>query len=281
MRTIALIALRIGRVAGRALLYPICAYFVLFSNSARAASLEYLTRSRDRRAGITDVFRHYHRFSETILDRVFLAAGRDECFHYEIEGLDDLLATIANGRGCLLFGAHFGSFEVLRTLAARSPARVRVLMHEDNARKINSALLSLNPSPPDDVIALGRPQTMLEVRDAVESGQIVGLLADRVVAGDRLATCDFLGARVSFPRGPFVLAAMLEAPVVLFSAVCRGDGRYCVRFERFVAAPTDPRNETAIAAQCQRYACWLEDKCRADPLNWFNFYDFFAAAPRS
>jgi len=281
MRAMTLVALRVGRGAGRTLLYPICAYFLLFGGAARNASRDYLRRVRGQDAGWRDVFTHYHRFAETIFDRVFLLAGRDRHFRFEIDGIDDLLAVLAEGRGCLLFGAHFGSFEALRALGAKySPARIRVLMHEANARKINVTLGALNPGAYQDVIVLGRAQTMLEVRDAVRSGEIVGLLADRAVADDRVAMCDFLGAKAAFPQGPFILAALLETPIVLFSAACRGNGSYVVRFERFPADAGASRDAAAIAERCQRYARWLEDKCRGDPFNWFNFYDFFAPAPR-
>jgi predicted LPLAT superfamily acyltransferase len=275
MRFIAFVGLGAGRATGRLLLYPICAYFVVFSRSARAASMDFLTRVRQRPCGWRDVFAHYHRFAETILDRVFLLAGRDRDFTFDVDGTEQLDHALAEGRGVLLFGAHFGSFEALRAIGgARSPARVRVLMHEANAHKLNATLGALNRSASQDVIVLGRPQTMLEVRDALRAGEIVGLLADRAVAHDRLVSCDFLGARAPFPQGPFVLASILEVPIVLFCAVCDGSGAYRVRFERFDVATADAR--ATIVSQVQRYASCLEGKCRADPLNWFNFYDFFA-----
>jgi predicted LPLAT superfamily acyltransferase len=282
MRVIAKIALKVGRPAGRLLLYPICAYFILFSSRARRASRDYLRRVLGRAPLWRDIFRHYHCFASTILDRVFLLSGRFAHFDYEIEDLDALLAAISNGRGCLLVGAHFGSFEVLRVMGqTRAPVRVRILMHEQNAHKLNSVLGALNPAAIHDVITLGQPHTMLAVRDAIASGEIVGLLADRVVAGDRMVACDFLGASAPFPEGPFVLAALLRVPVILFSAACRGNGRYHIRFAPLASASTTPRDEAALAEQCQHYARWLEANCRADPYNWFNFYDFWASSPRA
>ena len=214
MRIMTIVALRGGRMAARLLLYPICAYFLLFSRSARSASQRYLERVRGQRGGWGAVFTHYHRFAETILDRVLILAGRDEYLTYDVKGVDELQAALSEGNGCLLFGAHFGSFEVLRSLGAtHSPARVRVLMHEANASKMNAALRSVNGNPARDIIALGRPETMLEVRDAVRAGEIVGLLADRAVADDRLVMCDFLDGSAPFPQGPFLLASLLGTPI--------------------------------------------------------------------
>ena len=277
MRVMTVIGLSVGRTAGRILLYPICAYFVVFSRSAREASMDFLGRARGTRPRWRDVFTHYHRFAETIFDRVFLLAGRDPGFTFDVDGAEQLHAAIAEGRGVLLFGAHFGSFEVLRAIgAARSPARVRVMMHEANARKMNAALGALNDAAIQDVIVLGRPGTMLEVREALRAGEVVGLLADRALANDRTVACDFLGTKASFPQGPFVLAALLDVPVVLFCAVCEGDGAYRVRFERCETPAA--READVIAVHVQRYAQWLERNCRAHPFNWFNFYDFFAQA---
>jgi len=280
MRIMTVVALRRGRAAARLLLYPICAYFLLFSQGARIASQRYLERVRGNRVGWKSVFAHYHRFAETILDRVSILAGRDSHLAYDVKGVDELQAALDEGHGCLLFGAHFGSFEVLRSLGAtHSPARVRVLMHEANASKLNATLRAVNGTPSRDIIALGRPETMLEVRDAVRAGEIVGLLADRAVADDRRVMCEFLEGSAPFPQGPFVLASLLRTPIVLFSAICDGNGKYRVRFERFDTG--DDRTPAGIASQVQRYASWLERKCRADPYNWFNFYDFFATVERA
>jgi len=274
------LTLALGRPVGRALLYPICGYFLLFSGRARRASREYLRRALGRPPGWRDLFAHYHCFARTILDRVFLLSGRHDQIDCEVVGIEVLRGAMAQGRGCLLYGAHFGSFDVLRALgSAESPVAVNVLMHEANAEKLNGVLRALNRELPHQIIPLGRPETMLKVAEALSRNEIVGLLADRVVAGDKLLRCRFLDAAASFPEGPFILASVLKAPVVLFSAVYCGGRRYRVRFEPFADSQTaaDGRRE-AVQTQCQHYADWLARSCRAAPYNWFNFYDFWTHA---
>jgi predicted LPLAT superfamily acyltransferase len=282
MRVITVLALRIGRPVGRVLLYPICAYFLLFTPHARRASRDYLRRVLGRPPSWAERFRHYHCFAGQILDRVHLLTGDTARFDCAIEGLEVFDAAVGKGLGVLLVGAHLGSFEVMRVFAlTRCPTRVRALMYEANAEKLASVLTPLNADVSRQIIALGRPETMLEVRDALARGEAIGLLADRVVAGDRVRRCQFLGGPAPFAEGPFVLAAALGVPVVLFSAVQDHEGRYRIRFESFADRVGLPRRarDTALQKVCERYATWLERRCREAPYNWFNFYDFWAAEP--
>lgn len=278
MQLMVYLALLLGRAGGRVLLYPICAYFLVFSRRARLASTHYLSRVLERRPGVREVFRHYLCFATTILDRTYLMAKRIGYFDCRVGDADVLLAVVARREGCLLFGAHLGSFEMIRVLAATGcPVPVQILMYEKNAGKLNSVLRDLDPKSSPQVIELGTPQTMLLVGEALARGEIVALLADRVVAGDRFQLCPFLGADAPFPEGPMVLAAALRAPVVLFSAVYRGGRRYDIRFEPFAERIVLPRTGRveALRTECARYADWLQGHCRDAPYNWFNFYDFW------
>ena len=276
------LTLKVGRPIGRALLYPICAYFILFSRDAPAASRVYLARVLGRAPVWKERFRHYHCFAGQLLHRVSMLTGDVDRFECVIEGLDLLEAAAAQRRGVLLFGAHLGSFEMMRVLAlARFPARIRVLMVEANVEKLASVLAPLNADMAHQVITLGRPETMLEVRDALAAGDVVGLLADRAIVGERVRPCEFLGARAQFAEGPFILAAAVGVPVLLFSAVQVDGGHYRIRFEPFAERVLLARRDRAAALQvmCEHYARWLEACCRETPYNWFNFYDFWAAAP--
>jgi predicted LPLAT superfamily acyltransferase len=272
MAFIAGVALRIGRPAASLMLPPICAYFMVFSRHARRASRDFLTRALGRPATWRDMYRQFHCFATTILDRVLWLAGRTGEYEVAMRGVEALDDALADGRGCLLVGAHYGSFELLRVLATTRPGlRVRALMHPHNDRKLAGVLDRRTTVHPDPIIELGRPETMLEVREALAGGAAVALLADRATREGDMVACPFLGAPARLPRGPFKLAAVLGVPVVLFSAAWNGGRRYEVAFEAFGevrAAETDRAVE--------RYARWLEAACRRSPENWFNFYDFWA-----
>ena len=270
---------RLGWRAGHLLLYPIAAYFLLSAPRQRAHARAYLRRALNRRPHWLDLYRLWFAFSSTILDRVFLTSGQTAGYHFEVEGLDDLKATLAEGRGCLLLGAHFGSFEALRAVAdAGSPWELAVLMHEANARRVQALVTAFGGERhAAAVIPLGTADAMLRAHEVLARGGMVGLLADRRPHGERVARLPFLGAPAPLPLGPHVLAGMLGAPVMLAFGVWQGPRRYVVRFEPFADPADVPRGDrrAAAAARCARYAERVEAICRAHPYNWFNFHDFW------
>ncbi len=272
------LTLKLGRPVGRALLYPICAYFVLFSLRARRASAEYLRRVLGRRPRLGDVFRHYHAFASTAHDRIYFLAGRYSAFEVTLSAPAGLLARLRQGRGCILLGAHLGSFEVLRARSvADSMPPVSVLMHLDNTEKANSVLHRLAPGIESRIIPLGGPASLLRVRECLARGEIVGMLGDRAWRNERSCSCEFLGGQARFPLGPWLLAGLLEAPVVLCFGLYLGGRRYEVHLEPFAdAIPLEPRSrEAAVRPWVERYARRLEHHCRLAPYNWFNFYDYW------
>ena len=122
------------------------------------------------------------------------------------------------------------------------------------------------------IIGLGKPGSMLAVRDRLDEGHLVGLLADRSLESERRVEIPFLGAPARFPVGPFRMAAMLGRPVVLMLGLYRRRPRYDIVFETIAARSADEPIEDTM----RRYVARLEYHCRSAPYNWFNFYDFWA-----
>ena len=140
---------------------------------------------------------------------------------------------------------------------------------------------SLDPGRAGAIIRLGRPEAMLEAREVLDRGGVVGLLADRAPRGERMLAAPFLGAEAPFPGGPMTLAAILHAPVMLGFGLWLGPRRYLLRFEPFAEAIDLPRatRQAALRSWLARYAARLDQVCRAHPYNWFNFYDFWQEEP--
>ncbi|NNM78966.1 MAG: acyl-CoA synthetase [Gallionella sp.] len=279
LRFIVWVALTLGRRTARLFLYPICLYFFVFAGEARAASKHYLRKVLGREPRIGDGLRHIHTFAATILDRVFLLNGRfdqfDVCTHLD----EAAQAVIDSKRGCLLFGAHLGSFEVTRAYAHEiqgTPASM--VMYEENAQQLNAVLKAINPDLAQRVIALGKVDSMLKVEQALLRGAFIGILADRgLEQGGASVTCDFLGEPAQFPAGPLRMAYMLQSPVLLMVGVYRGGNRYELYFELLADMGMQhgmPRDEVLRQA-LQRYVAGIERHCRNAPYNWFNFYDFW------
>jgi len=272
------ISLTLGRRLGRLVLYGIAGYYVLFAPKARIASRNYLHRALDRWAEWSDGFRHVFSFASTIHDRIYLLNDRFDLFDIEVIGAEQVHDAVANHPGALLLGAHLGSFEVLRAVGrGKQGLKVAMLMYEENARKINATLEAINPAATQDIIPLGQMDSMLQARDRLDQGYLVGMLADRSLGNDATVDCEFLGEMAPFPVGPFRMAAMLRRPVYFMTGLYLGGNRYQIHFEPLADFSDTPREarDRAIRDAMQHYADRLTYYCRKAPYNWFNFFDFW------
>jgi predicted LPLAT superfamily acyltransferase len=277
LRVAAWIARSLGRTPTRLLLVPVCLGFALFHAEARTASRHYLARVFGRKPRALEVLRHFFTFATTVLDRVYLLNDEAHRFDITIHGEEIVAEIVAEGGGCLLLGAHHGSFEVLRLVGRSQPdLKVSLAMYEETGRKISAALNAINPHLAPNIIGLGTPAAMVKIADCLERGGFVGMLADRTLRSDTPVKLAFLGGPAAFPTGPARLAALLRPRVVLMVGLFRGGNRYEIHFERLAETPVaklDPAEPSRLIAD---YVARLEHYCRAAPYNWFNFFDFWA-----
>ena len=270
-----------GRGFARAWLYPITLYFCFRRTRERRDSREFLSLALGRPARAWDIFNHIHSYAATILDRIFLLSDKNlDRFDLRVDGLDALQAEMARGRGVLLLGSHFGSFEALRALTLHEPqVQLRVVMDLKQTRALNELLHALNPSIAANVIDAGvDPGALaLSLHEAAQQGALIGLLADRPRAREATAAVEFFGRTAHLPTAAYQIASMLDLPVVLAFGIYRGGNRYDLHFETFAQSIKIPRNDRATQLQvwAQRFAARLEYYARRYPYNWFNFYDFW------
>ena len=281
LRVMTWLSLHLGRRTTRGVLHLIAAYFWLFAPKSRRASRSYLERALGRPVRWRDIYRHFLTFAATIHDRIYLINCRFDLFDFEIHGEDLLRQLLVEGKGLLMIGAHLGSFEAISAIGKKHTAlRVAMLMHEANTQKINAVLSAINPQSVQDIIGLGNIDAMLKVRERLNGGCAVGMLADRTLGNDTLYPVRILGDNTNLPGGPFRMAALLRRPVIFMTGLYMGDNRYAIHFDHladFSSTPSGGR-DAAMQEAINRYAELLDQYCRMAPYNWFNFFDFWQPA---
>jgi predicted LPLAT superfamily acyltransferase len=288
--------LNVYRIFGRRVLqfflYPVVTYYWLVNSSGRQASLQYLQKvsaylseqglpKEDLRGSYYDSYKHFLSFSNAIIDKLAALSGSITLDDIEYKGREAIVENLSQGRGLLILGSHLGNMEVLRAIAGlRKDVTLNVLVHTKHAVKFN-ALLNRNATT-NRVnlmqVTDTNAATAMMLQDKIDAGELVVIAADRIpVTGqNRVSSAVFLGYPALFPQGPFILASLLKCPV--YTLFClKHQHRHSIYFDCFSDRLTLPRQhrETNLQKYVQDYADRLQHYCLKEPLQWFNFYDFW------
>lgn len=277
-----------GRNALQLLLYPVVSYYWLINGAARRASRDYLRRiaASSPNNPVHDTclysYRHFISFANAIIDKLAAWAGTLPLSDMHYEGRETLQTDLQQGRGALLFASHLGNVEICRMIAAQDPnIKINVLVHTRHAETFNQLLQLYNPASSLNLLQVSEinAATAMFLAEKIDGGELVIIAADRtpVSNNQRVVAVDFLGSPALFPQGPFILAGLLQCPVYCLFCLKLADNRFQVIFEPFSENLTLPRGrrEQIIAQTAQHYAERLQHYCLKQPLQWFNFYDFW------
>ncbi|WP_028007454.1 LpxL/LpxP family acyltransferase [Solimonas flava] len=280
LRLIVAIARVFGRRVARVFLYPTVLYFVLAGGAQGRASRAYLRRVLGRAPTPADRWRHFFCFASCMLDRLFLVGGYTRGLDVRVTRDAGVQRLLDEGRGALLLLAHVGSFETIRVTGSverRMP--LRVVMDRAHGGVYTAILERLNPQLAAHILDAGErgPDFLLRLKAAIERGEIVCLMADRARDGEATLRVPLLGGAVALPMAPWIVASLLQVPVLTGFAVHRGGGRYDACIECFAERVQVERRTRAADAQryAEAYARRLEAVLRDAPYNWFNFYDYW------
>jgi len=279
----------LGRRITRLLLFPLVGYFLLRAGRAREASFQYLrqlntyTNKHPPEPKWTDIFKHMLAFAQSLLDKMSAWLGDVQKMPIEFHDVKACEALMLSGKGALLIGSHLGNLELARALVIYNKhAKVNAVIYT-NSPRFNAVLSKLHADFDINFIQVSDfgPQTAIQLKEKIDKGELVVIAGDRTPplneASKRICRVNFLGKPAPFAQGPWVLASLLDCPVYLFFCLCEG-GRHKLYMEHFadtIKLQRDKRIEN-IHAYLQQYASRLEHYCLKAPMQWFNFYDFWA-----
>ncbi len=225
-------------------------------------------------------FRQFTAFGAAICDRFAVWQRKIRYEDLIIEDPDNVYALVKQrGRGQIFACSHIGNTEVCRALVSHNEGfKLNVLVHNQHAQAFNEALHKAGAAriqliQVNDLDA----NLMLELSQRIENGEWLAIAADRVpVRGEKTVAVQFLGHEAQLPQGAWLLAALLKTQIHTLFCI-KQNGRYHLKLRRFAdtAGWTRANRAAQVAAVAQQFADMMAQECAANPLQWFNFYDFW------
>lgn len=289
LRILAAVYQFLGRRICLVFMAPVVLYFYLSGGRQRRASIDYLQRVGERLGRPVGNLRwwslkHFFQFAVMALDKFSAWVGdvSEDAVVLPADRVIDQL--IERRRGIVAICSHLGNIDFSRAMAPTKHADlvVNVLVHTKHAERFNQLIQKFNPNAGINVVQVTEigPDTVLDLEQRIDRGEWVVIAADRTAIASKghYSTAQFLGAPAPFPHGAYILASLLKCPVYLLFCIRQGH-RYHLHLEPFSDAIQLSRKNRAqdLEKYAKRYAGRLESYCLSTPLQWMNFYDFWAA----
>jgi predicted LPLAT superfamily acyltransferase len=293
----------------RIIAFPVGFFYFLFSAKARIASGRFLQKAApliDRpeiakkcRSPLGPL-RHIVSFSLNLVEKLESWGGKFQYknIHFQDDDIGELIQELENGKGVFLITSHLGNMESLRGLASlnrtgisRKTPITAVIDMKIN-KNFSRMLKELNPQSCFDIIDAAEigPLTAVMLEEKLAAGEMVSIAGDRTAANamgnnanrsGKNLMIPFLGEDAPFSQGIFYLAVLMKAPVYFVFAMRRGDlsvtPEYDMRVHKsrlsFECSRKERFDRSFLLAQS--FAALLENYCKQNPFQWYNFYDFW------
>lgn len=276
----------LGATVCKLFMSPTLLYYFLFNRSARLNQLQYLQKLHNHVPDAPsptrwNVLKIFFNFGFGVVDRMAAWHGQVNKFKLSKVNNQDFLDLRNQQKGAVIMVAHLGNFEISRMASkANQDAVFNVFMHTKNAQKYSQVMKKFNPDFVTSIIegdALNM-QMAINLKEKVEAGEFVVIAGDRTPVNNKAAVVevDFLGDKANLPIGPYVLAKVLDCPLLGLFCIKQGGG-YKVYFETFAEKIkfSHKDKQSVLQSFAQKYANKLELLLKEAPLQWYNFHNFW------
>jgi KDO2-lipid IV(A) lauroyltransferase len=187
--------------------------------------------------------------------------------------LDDLLAR---RRGVVIVGGHFGNWELggvaLRLLHGYP---LTVVGKAEASPVVGEIRRRMRESLGIETLEIGQMlETALQIRRLLAANGIVAMLLDRHLGRDRIDVT-FFGRPAGFLRTPAMIGYLSGAPLLPAFMIRQADDRFVGALGDPIVVDSTKPTEDAVRAATQAFAAQLEDRIRANPELWYQFYPYW------
>ncbi len=264
------------------LLYPVVFYYMACRPSVRERTRHYLSRRFIRKNALqrfADSCRISVALGKVLIDRASVGICGPDAIVLAFPDKARLFSLLAEERGVILMNAHVGGWQVILPGLGQLRRPVNMLL-ERHVRDVDLHYFEHGrlPMPFRTIDPRGFLGGTLEMMEALNRGEIVCVMGDRVFGSDKnVLGVDFLGQRAFFPFSAFKIASTSGAPVVVFFSHKAGPTRYVIEIPEVIRVPGGlGRSPEAFYPYVRRFVMALEAYTRMHPYQFFNFYDMWS-----
>ena len=194
------------------------------------------------------------------------------------EGLDELTKRLDDGRSVIFVSPHLGSYDVAGAWLASNGWRVLAVAEELEPPELFTMFCELRASVGVEILPAGKGATARTLLSALREGSIVGLIADRDIAGSGIEV-EFFGERTKIPNGPAVLALRTGAALAVGALFQRPGGRYHAVVLDPIDVEAGKTEEHRVRALTEQVTAQMEELIRREPGQWHLFQPNWPSDP--
>ena len=250
-------------------------FYFIFDGRGRKASYRFFSKRMGYGAvrSLFCAFCNFFSMGMLVIDRFSAYGGKR--FRMISDGKETFDTLAESSQPFIMLGSHLGNFEMVGYMLP-SPRPLKVLVYggetatvmQNRSRMFQAGQIEMVPVKED-------LSHLFILNNQLAEGGIVSLPADRCFGSRKVFRFPFLGAEASFPQGPFTLAALRNVPVIVTFVFKESLYDY-----RLVVRKLDMPQEGTAAGRAKALAGafvdLLERMTRRHPLQWYNFFDFWA-----
>ena len=199
--------------------------------------------------------------------------------HYPIERIDDhvevpdwdLFLPLLRNRPAMLLSSHIGNFEPFGTFIAAHGIRPLSPVEEIEPRELYEFIAARRGASHVDIVPLSGAGR--EIVRRLRAGGVVGIIADRDLAGDGQPVTMF-GHTTTLPAGPAALAIAHRTSLIVGRCLRIGPDRF--RAEgRILEVPQGGDRRAQTAELVERIAACFEQDIAEAPEQWWGAFQPF------
>lgn len=263
--------LKLGIRHAYALLYFVCIYYLIFDRQAYKVTVNYVKRRFPEAGLFARIWHVYKLMITTGKNLIDLRQLEKKPQEVKFESNNKpIMKILKQKKGLFLLTAHMGNWQVMMRKLPDFGLKINIVMRPEE-NPVVSEILKIDHAEPYDINLIDPTKGMeavLEIMQELDMGNIVSIMGDRKIKDEKTIELNFFGKKITLPKGPFLIANSVQAPVIQLLANRQGPSSYSLETAQIIVDKSIKDKEKRICAFAEEYIKNIEDFLDRNPYEW-------------